>query len=268
MQKSGWAPITLCEKEERGVILPHYDPLIIRADISNFDVGSILVDTSSSVIVMFADAFNKLQVPSHLLDRSITPIVSFSGEVVQPIGSIHLPISIGAAPQRAMVTTPFLIIDCPTAYNVILGRPAIAQMKVFISTYMLLLKFLTPHGTGTVRGDHLGVRSCYASAVKSTNRQQKGEALVVTKAPAPLRTGTECPEDPREESVTQQAEPVEDLELVSLQDDIQIGKSELAPSSHRSFALTSWPSSASTLRFLPGLTTICLTYHLISSPIS
>ncbi|CAL9025716.1 unnamed protein product, partial [Prunus brigantina] len=66
--KSGWAPITFCEEEERGVILPHDDPIIIRADISNFDVGRILVDTGSSVSVMFAGAFNELQVPSHLLD--------------------------------------------------------------------------------------------------------------------------------------------------------------------------------------------------------
>ncbi|CAL8990440.1 unnamed protein product, partial [Prunus brigantina] len=119
-QKSGQAPITFCEEEEHGVILPHDDPLIIRADISNFDVGRILVDTGSSVSVMFADAFRELQVPGHLLDRSVTPLVSFSGDIVQPIGSIHLPISIGSAPQRATVTTPFLIVDCPTAYNVIL----------------------------------------------------------------------------------------------------------------------------------------------------
>ncbi|CAL8988522.1 unnamed protein product, partial [Prunus brigantina] len=218
--KSGWDPITFCEEEERGVILPHDDPIIIRADISNCDVGRILVDTGSSVSVMFAEAFNELQVPSHLLNRSITPLVSFSGEVVQPIGSIHLPISIGAAPQRRTITTPFLIIDCPTAYNVILGRPAMAEMKVFISTHMLLLKFPTPYGTGTVRGDQLGARSCYASAVKSTNRQHRGEALVVTQAHAPPRAGTERPEDPREESVTQQAEPVEDLELVTLDEDI------------------------------------------------
>ncbi|CAL8162610.1 unnamed protein product [Prunus armeniaca] len=75
---------------------------------------------------MFAYAFNELQVPAHLLDRSITPIVSFFGDVVQPIGIIHLSISIGSAPQRAIVTTPFLIVDCPTAYNVILRRLALA----------------------------------------------------------------------------------------------------------------------------------------------
>ncbi|XP_020421233.1 uncharacterized protein LOC109949580 [Prunus persica] len=169
---------------------------------------------------MFTEAFNELQVPPHLLDRSITPLVSFSGDVVQPIGSIHLPISIGAAPQRTTITTPFLIVDCPTAYNVILGRPALAQMRAFISTHMLLLKFPTPNGLGTVRGDQLGARSCYASAVKSTNRQPRSEALAVTMAPAPPQAGTDPPEDPREESITQQAEPVEDLELVTLHDDI------------------------------------------------
>ncbi|KAH0981220.1 hypothetical protein GBA52_008397 [Prunus armeniaca] len=160
---------------------------------------------------------------SHMTTQSsssITPLVSFSGDVVQPIGSIHLPISIGSAPQRATFTTPFLIVNCPTAYNITLGRPALVQVKDFISTHMLLLKFPTPHGMGTVRGDQLGARSCYASAVKYTNRQHRGEALAVTKAPALPRAGTERPEDPREESITQQAKLVEELELVTLHDDI------------------------------------------------
>lgn len=68
------------------------------ADISNFNVGRTLVNTGSSVSVMFAEAFIELQVPNNLLDRSITPLVSFSDNVVQPIGSIHLPIAIGSAP--------------------------------------------------------------------------------------------------------------------------------------------------------------------------
>lgn len=90
--------ITFSEEEERGVILAHDDPLIIRADISNFDIGRILVNIGSLVSVMFADAYNKFQVHAHLLGRSITPLVSFSGDVIQPIGSIHLPIFIGSAP--------------------------------------------------------------------------------------------------------------------------------------------------------------------------
>ncbi|XP_034212942.1 uncharacterized protein LOC117625504 [Prunus dulcis] len=44
--------------------------------------------------------------------------------------------------------------------------------------------------------------------------------IAVTKAPAPPQAGTEPPEDSREESITSQAEPMEDLELISLYDDI------------------------------------------------
>ncbi|ONI15687.1 hypothetical protein PRUPE_3G055600 [Prunus persica] len=59
------------EEEKRGVIFRHNDSLIIRVDISNFDVGRILVDTSSSVSVMFGEALNELQVPDHLLDQTV-----------------------------------------------------------------------------------------------------------------------------------------------------------------------------------------------------
>ncbi|BFG25104.1 hypothetical protein CerSpe_113780 [Prunus speciosa] len=126
MSRVGWDTIRFSEEEQCGVICSHDDPLIIEADISNFDVGCILIDTSSSVSVMFAEAFNELQVPNHLLDQTITPLVSFSSDVVQPIGSIHLPISIGSAPQQTTITTPFMIVDCPMTYNVILGRPTLA----------------------------------------------------------------------------------------------------------------------------------------------
>ncbi|CAL2255799.1 unnamed protein product [Prunus armeniaca] len=158
MPKLGWAPITFCEEEECGVIHPHDDPLIIRADISNFDVGRILVDTSSL-----------------------------------PIGNIHLPISIGSAPQWARVTTPFLIVDCPTAYNIILGHLALAQMEVFISAHILLLKFPTP----------MARARCVATNLVP-------EAAMLQQSNRPI--------------VNIGAEPVEDLELVTLHDDIPNGQ--------------------------------------------
>ncbi|CAL2265981.1 unnamed protein product [Prunus armeniaca] len=93
----------------------------------NFDVGHILVDTSSSVSVMFAEAFSALQVPDNMINRSITNLVSFFGDVVQPIRSIHLPIAVSLAPHWGYAYhLIFLILDCPTTFNVILGRLALA----------------------------------------------------------------------------------------------------------------------------------------------
>ncbi|CAL9010720.1 unnamed protein product, partial [Prunus brigantina] len=96
IRRLGWEPITFSEEEEKGIIFPHSDPMIIRADISDFDVGRILVDTGSSVNVLFADAFNALGIGHQSLNKEITPLLSFSGDVVEPIGSIQLPLAIGS----------------------------------------------------------------------------------------------------------------------------------------------------------------------------
>ncbi|KAM1521123.1 hypothetical protein ACFX10_011413 [Malus domestica] len=104
---------------------------------------------------MFAEAFRALNVAEHLLDRLISPLISFSGDIVQPLGSIHLPFTIGTGPYTSTITTNFLVVDCPTAYNVIFGCTGINDLKAMVSTHMLLMKFPTPYGHGYIRGDQL-----------------------------------------------------------------------------------------------------------------
>ena len=147
-QKPNWDPICFYPEEERGIIYLHNDPLIVEAHIANFEVRQILLDTGASVNIMFAEAFRALSVAEHLLDRSISPLISFSGDIVQPLGSIHLPFTIGTGPYTATITTNFLVVDCPTAYNVIFGRTGINDLKAMVSTHMLLMKFPTPYGNG------------------------------------------------------------------------------------------------------------------------
>ncbi|KAM1999508.1 hypothetical protein ACFX16_006928 [Malus domestica] len=82
-QKPNWDPICFYHEEERGIIFPHNDPLIVEAHIANFEVRRILVDMGASVNIMFAEAFRALNVAEHLLDRSISPLISFSDDIVQ-----------------------------------------------------------------------------------------------------------------------------------------------------------------------------------------
>ncbi|CAL2277091.1 unnamed protein product [Prunus armeniaca] len=107
--KVGWEPITFCEEEEEGIIYPHDHPMIIRAEMADYDVGRVLIDIGSSVNVIFADAFKG---PA---SRQITPLLSFSGDPAQPVGNISLPIAFGVAPRKTMNYDQFLIVDCPTA---------------------------------------------------------------------------------------------------------------------------------------------------------
>ncbi|KAM1143975.1 hypothetical protein EV1_032479 [Malus domestica] len=224
-QKPNWDPICFYPEEERGIIYPHNDPLIVEAHIANFDVKRILIDTGASVNIMFAEAFKALNVAEHLLDRSISPLISFSGDIVQPLWSIHLPFAIGTGPYTATITTNFLVVNCPTAYNVIFGRTGINDLKAMVFTHMLLMKFPTPFGNGYIRGDQLSARSCYNTSVKQQHLHVPKETLsihnqVVKTSPdeanSDLHDGNSQPDDPRDDSFTQQAQPAEELENVSI----------------------------------------------------
>ncbi|KAM1971169.1 hypothetical protein ACFX1X_018103 [Malus domestica] len=177
---------------------------------------------------MFVEAFRVLNVAEHLLDRSISPLISFSGDIVQPLGSIHLPFTIGTCPYTATITTNFLMVDCPTAYHVIFGRTCINDLKAMVSTHMLLMKFPTPYGNGYIRGDQLSARSCYNTSVKQKHMHVPKETLSIhdqviktspDEANLDLHGGNSQPNNPRDDSFTQQAQLAEELENVSISKD-------------------------------------------------
>ena len=55
----------------------------------------------------------------------------------------------------------FLVVDCPSSYNVIIGRPTLNRWKAATSTYCLKVKFPIDNGVGEVRGDQILARECY-----------------------------------------------------------------------------------------------------------
>ena len=59
----------------------------------------------------------------------------------------------------------FLVVDCPSSYNVIIGRPTLNRWKAATSTYCLKVKFLTNNGVGEVRGDQILARECYQAVL-------------------------------------------------------------------------------------------------------
>ncbi|XP_034201917.1 uncharacterized protein LOC117616643 [Prunus dulcis] len=213
--KVHWEPITFCQEEEEGILYPHDDPMIIRAEIADYDVRRVLIDTGSSVSVIFAKAFREMGINDNQVDRQLTPLLSFSGDLVQPIGSVRLPITFGTAPKKATTYDLFLIVDCPTAYNVIVGRTALTRIKAHLSPHMLLMKFPTPNGPGAIRGNQFSARTCYATALKATSFILPNETMTVQGLP----NGPGPVDDPRDESPTPHTQPAEELETITLSDE-------------------------------------------------
>ena len=62
---------------------------------------------------------------------------------VLPIGTIFLPIVVGSYPQQINKEVNFLVVNCSSSYNAIIGRPTLNSWKAVTSTYHLSVKFPT-----------------------------------------------------------------------------------------------------------------------------
>ena len=68
------------------------------------------------------------------------------------------------------MSTKFLVVDCDSSYNMILGRPWIHGMGAVPSTLHQMVKFLTPWGIKAIRGDQEYSRSCYQTTLKGKTK--------------------------------------------------------------------------------------------------
>ena len=82
------------------------------------------------------------------------------------LGSIQLVLTLGDPPCYVTMTVRFLIVDAPSAYNVLLGRPSLNAIKAIPSTYHMVIKFPTTNGVGMVRGDQRVAKECYSASMK------------------------------------------------------------------------------------------------------
>ena len=80
---------------------------------------------------------------------------------VQPVSTITLPVVVGVYPQQITKEVNFLVMDCSSSYNSIIGRPTLNSWKAVTSTYHFSMKFPTDYEVGQGQGNQLITRKCY-----------------------------------------------------------------------------------------------------------
>ncbi|XP_059460362.1 uncharacterized protein LOC132189629 [Corylus avellana] len=158
--------LTFSEEDAKEVSMPHDDALMIILTVANHAIHRVLVDNGSSADIIYWTVVQQLGISREKLKPFLSPLIGFAGEHVQPIGLISLPVTAGTAPRQSTIMVDFLVIDRPSAYNMIIGRPALNQLRVVTSTYHLKMKFPTMEGVGEVRGDQVIARRCYNTSLK------------------------------------------------------------------------------------------------------
>ncbi|GFZ01910.1 hypothetical protein Acr_15g0005190 [Actinidia rufa] len=124
-------PITFTEEEAEALSQPHDDPLVILAVVSNLLVRRVLVDSGTGPF----------------------PLSWFYWRQSYPFGlNSSTSNTRGRSSTETTKMVTFLVVDCPSAYNIIVGRTALNEFKAIPSTYHLKVKFPTSQGVGEAKG--------------------------------------------------------------------------------------------------------------------
>ena len=158
--------ITFSNFNIEGCQHPHDDSFVIKAIVANKTIHKVLTDNGSSIDIIFASAFDKMGIGKEKLGPVNACLRGFFGERVLPLGSIQLVLTLGDPSCQATTTVRFLIVDAPSAYNMLLGRPSLNAIRVIPSAYHMVIKFLTTNGVGMVRGNQRIAKECYSALMK------------------------------------------------------------------------------------------------------
>ena len=80
------------------------------------------MDNGSTADILYYLAFQQMRIDREQLIPINAPLVEFGGIRVHPLGAITLSITVEDYPQQITKDVTFLIVNCSSTYNAILGR--------------------------------------------------------------------------------------------------------------------------------------------------
>ena len=146
MPKNGEPDIVFSERDDHSIRQPHDNPLVIMLRVEEFNIHRVLIDNRSLVDIMYLLAFQQMKLDKKRIRPFTSPLVSFIGDRIVPRGIVTLTVVTGTYPAQVTKEIDYLIVNCLSTYNIILGRPALNRLRVAMSTYYLKVKFPIAHG--------------------------------------------------------------------------------------------------------------------------
>ena len=132
--------------------------------VEEFSIHWVFIDNGSLADITYLLVFQQMKLDKKRIRPFTSPLVSFTGDRIIPRGIVTLTVIAGTYPAQVTKNIDSLIVDCPSTYNIILGRPALNKLRASTSTYYLKVKFPIAYGVGEIRGDQVLARECYQAA--------------------------------------------------------------------------------------------------------
>ena len=113
------------KEDAKGIKQPHDNPLVIMIMIEGFNTRRVLVDNGSLVDTIYLSAFQQLKIDPKRLHPFESPLINFNGDKMYPCGIVTLTVMARSYPFQVTNRHNFLVVDSPSSYNVIIGRPTL-----------------------------------------------------------------------------------------------------------------------------------------------
>uniref|UniRef100_A0A803MX27 Uncharacterized protein n=1 Tax=Chenopodium quinoa TaxID=63459 RepID=A0A803MX27_CHEQI len=112
-------------------------------------INHILVDNGSALDICSREFLYRLGYTDSFINPLSYTILGFDDTPREVTGYIILPLSY----ETMVFYVRFMVINCPTSYNLLLGRPWLHEYKGVASTLHQKVKLVTPLGVITIPGD-------------------------------------------------------------------------------------------------------------------
>lgn len=91
-----------------------------------------IVDNGSSSNIIFQSAYHDMGLEESTLTGKVTPLVGFSREIKQTTRDVTFPVYA----EGINMSTKFMVVDCKSSNNMILGRAWIHDMVAIVVTFL------------------------------------------------------------------------------------------------------------------------------------
>jgi hypothetical protein len=142
-------------RDDHPIIVPRPGnaPLVLKAQIGTYDVDKIFMDVGSRINLIYAKTLRAMHILLEFLkltDCSFHGIVP--GSANYPLGRIALNVCFGNRQNYRREKLDFEVMDWPSQYHAILGRPAFSRFMAVPHYTYLVLKMPGPNKIITVKG--------------------------------------------------------------------------------------------------------------------
>jgi len=163
-------------------VVPHEnDSVVIWVVTAGRKVHRVLVDQGSSANVMFWTTFNKLQLSPDQLRPYTGCLYGFARDQVEVRGHLELRTTFTDGVVSRTENISYLVVNAPSAYNMLLGRPRLNRLRAVASTRHMKMKLPNLGGKViTIKSDQKEAKRCYENSLKT----KRGVFMVTTRDPS------------------------------------------------------------------------------------